>query len=154
MDKSHPPIGFAITLLLFLTFSNTVKAEEGMISFLDKQRNTKCSFKVELAITAPEQEKGLMFRSSLCNNCGMLFVFDGDGMRNFWMKNTYIPLDMIFIDSNLRVVHIHKHAKPNDLNTISSVKPCQYVLEINAGKTDTCSIKKGDYVKYENIMRY
>ena len=91
--------------------------------------------------------KGLMFRKSMDNNAGMFFIFDRDETRHFWMRNTLISLDMIFIDNKYIVVDIHRGAKPLDETVISSRKPARYVLEVNAGKADKCRIKPGTKVK-------
>jgi uncharacterized membrane protein (UPF0127 family) len=102
-----------------------------------------CRFKVELAVTPEEQSRGLMFRKNLRPDSGMLFVGSRDELRFFWMKNTYISLDMLFIDSHNEVKHIHYGAKPLDETSISSQYPVQYVLEINAGRAKKCNIRQG-----------
>ncbi|MCX8021875.1 MAG: DUF192 domain-containing protein [Syntrophorhabdaceae bacterium] len=137
-------------LVLFAGTEN-VHSEERVVSFLDRNGNKRCSFIVELATTPEEHARGLMFRRSLCDSCGMLFIFEGEELRSFWMKNTYIPLDMIFIDAHLKVVHIEKNAKPLDERPIPSVKPSKYVLEIKGGKTKKCGITVGGAVKFSNI---
>lgn len=76
----------------------------------------------------------LMYQTGLWWMSGMLFVFSDEQMRSFWMKNTLIPLDMIFIDSGYNIVHIHTGAKIQDLTPIHSIYPSQYVLEVNSGR--------------------
>ncbi len=91
---------------------------------------------VELARTNIERQYGLMFRDKLCDNCGMLFIFDGEDRHSFWMKNTRIPLDMIFINSNLKIVDI-LHAVPCVEDPCKSYVPnenARYVLETNGNK--------------------
>jgi uncharacterized membrane protein (UPF0127 family) len=102
-----------------------------------------CRFKIELAVTPEEQSQGLMFRKNLRPDSGMLFVGSRDELRSFWMRNTYIPLDMLFIDSHNEVKHIHYGAKPFDDTSISSQYPVQYVLEINASRAKKCNIRQG-----------
>ena len=80
-------------------------------------------------------------------NRGMLFIHKDNDIRHYWMKNTYIPLDMIFIDSNYTVVDIYKDARPLDETTISSKIKARYVLEINSGEADNCGIKRGTKVR-------
>ncbi|MFH1849487.1 MAG: DUF192 domain-containing protein [archaeon] len=88
---------------------------------------------IERAVTAQEQARGLMYRTQLCENCGMLFVFDSPQIQSFWMKNTSIPLDIIFLDSEMRAVRIH-HAAPcesDPCKTYSSGQSVRYALEVN-----------------------
>lgn len=119
---------------------------EQLIIFDNKGKET-CRFSVELAVTRKDQARGLMFRKTMESRAGMFFIFDGEELRHFWMKNTLIPLDIIFIDSNFIIVDIHKGASPLDETIISSRKPAQYVLEINAGKADECRMRKGTKTK-------
>ena len=114
-----------------------------MAVFLDGTGRELCKFKIELAVTPEKQSRGLMFRKDLSPGSGMLFVNSGDSMRFFWMKNTYIPLDMLFIDSRNEVKHIHYGAKPLDETSISSKYPVQYVLEVRAGNAKKCKIYPG-----------
>ncbi len=104
-------------------------------------------FTVELARTEAEREKGLMYRRSMADTAGMLFDFGRDQMLLFWMKDTYIPLDMVFIDHGGHVVSIKRDAKPLDETTISSQVPAAGVLEVNAGVADKIGLKVGDEVK-------
>jgi len=101
-------------------------------------------FVVELANTPAERQKGLMFRESMADNHGMLFVFDDVSPRSFWMKNTLIPLDMIFINGNWTVVHV-ANAVPCTADPCPSYSspPAMYVLEINGGIAEKSGIKVG-----------
>lgn len=141
-----------ITVCMFFQFSLLFYSKglcqnEQLIIF-DNQGKETCRFSVDLAVTREEQAKGLMFRKTMDGLAGMFFIFDGEELRYFWMRNTLIPLDMIFIDSNFQVVDIHKGAKPLDEKVISSRKPARYVLEINAGRADKCRIKNGTKVRF------
>ncbi|VVB80979.1 putative ACR [uncultured archaeon] len=101
------------------------------------------SFSVEVAQTQQEKARGLMFRESMPDNHGMLFVFDKSGPLSFWMKNTLIPLDMVFIDGNMTVVDV-KTAVPCKADPCASYKSSgMYVLEINAGLAEKYGIKNG-----------
>ncbi|MBR9707162.1 MAG: DUF192 domain-containing protein [Candidatus Diapherotrites archaeon] len=103
---------------------------------------------VEVADIDAERSQGLMFRASLAENAGMWFVFDGEKQRTFWMKNTLIPLDIIFVDSEFKVVDI-KSAVPcesDPCTTYSSKSPAQFVLEVNAGFAKKHSLSIGDVV--------
>jgi len=101
-------------------------------------------FSVELANTPSERQQGLMFRESMPDNRGMLFVFDDVVPRSFWMKNTLIPLDMLFIDDNWTVVHV-ANAVPCTVDPCPSYSspPAMYVLEINGGLAEKSGIKVG-----------
>jgi uncharacterized protein len=103
---------------------------------------------IEIADDPQERNRGLMFRKSLESNSGMLFVFEDTANRSFWMKNTLIPLDMIFIDNNLRIVDIKQNVQPclheNPCPSYPSIKPAKYVLEVNAGFVQQNNIKVGD----------
>lgn len=100
----------------------------------------------EVADTSEAINKGLKNRKSMPGNRGMLFVFSGDSMHSFHMEDTYIPLDMIFINSDMKIVSIHENAEPLNPRPISSGAPCHYVLEVNAGVADESGIRVGDRV--------
>jgi len=127
-------------------FMSDVAFSEAIIVYTEKGSES-CRFDIELAVTPDEQARGLMFRKSMADKEGMFFIFDRDEIRHFWMRNTLIPLDMVFIDSKFSVVDIHRNAKPLDETVISSRKPARYVLEVNAGKVDQCRIKSGSNIK-------
>ncbi len=102
-------------------------------------------FRVEIADTPEKQRLGLMFRKHLASNRGMLFIFDKPDIQTFWMKNTYIPLDIIFIDANNRIINIVTMPALTR-QTCRSLRPALYVLEISAGLADKLGIKPGDKV--------
>ena len=109
-----------------------------------------CRIKVEVADTPGAREKGLMFRENLPENSGMLFIFDEEASAGFWMKNMRIALDMIWIDSNKRIVDITKNALPcaDDCPSIFPKSPVKYVLEVNSGFTDAHNIVVSDRVEF------
>lgn len=104
-------------------------------------------FSVEIAKTDAERAKGLMGRESLAANSGMWFVFPAMGEEKFWMKDTLIPLDLIYVDDNMKVVHVIENAPPESTELLISSAPFQYVLEVNAGTVDEHDIKVGDAVQ-------
>lgn len=106
-------------------------------------------YEVEVMTTEAEREHGLMDRKSMPADHGMLFDFQRDRDVAFWMKDTYIPLDMIFIDHAGRVVAIKHDAKPMDETPIPSGAPTTGVLELNAGAADAIELKIGDRVKHK-----
>ncbi len=113
-----------------------------------KTKNGEYVFDVEIADSFSERREGLMRRSFLGEKAGMFFVFEVPKVENFWMKNTLIPLDIIYFDENYRVVHIVKNAQPCEEDkcpSFSSVYPVKYVLEINGGLSDRLGIDVGDF---------
>ncbi len=108
------------------------------ISFDTKPKAS--TFSIELATTAARQEQGLMNRKMLAKGSGMLFIFSDEQNRSFWMKNTLIPLDIIFMNSKKKIVGIIRNAKPQSLELLSVAAPSQYVLEVNAGEADQAGL--------------
>ncbi len=108
-------------------------------------------FEIELAVTQEEMTKGLMFREELDPGAGMLFLFETDSERAFWMKDTLIPLDIIFIRTDGTIHRIHSMASPQDLTRIRSNGPVRAVLEVNGGLSETLGIKAGDTVHHESF---
>ncbi|MCB1650956.1 MAG: DUF192 domain-containing protein [Alphaproteobacteria bacterium] len=106
-------------------------------------------FNVELAVTSAQQSHGMMERTRMDDDAGMLFIFHGEGMRAFWMKDTLIPLDMLFLSEDGTIHHIHHNAKPQDETTITSRFPSKAVLELKGGMTDKLGIKEGDVVEHD-----
>jgi len=104
-------------------------------------------FDVELAVTPQQMAKGLMEREELKEGTGMLFLFKDYKPRNFWMKNTLIPLDILFIRADGIIGHIHPMAKPLDTSQIRSFGPARAVLEINGGEAERLGIKVGQIVQ-------
>ncbi len=107
------------------------------------------TFKAELALTPAEQEQGLMFRKELGANRGMLFVFPPFTHTPFWMKNTLIPLDMVFIGGDRRIVSIVENAEPQTTTPREAAGPYQYVLEIEGGRSKELGIQSGDKVDFD-----
>ena len=105
-------------------------------------------FDVELALTDAERSRGLMFRDKLGPYEGMLFDFYQEAPVSFWMKNTLIPLDMVFIAGDGTVRRIHANARPLSTDTIPSEYPVRAVLEINGGSARLLGIKPGDKVRH------
>jgi len=136
----------AIFLLFLLFFFFPRKTKNGNLSINGK------NYQIEYAITTLQKAKGLSNRDFLCENCGMLFAFDNLGTHPFWMKDTRISLDMIWLDKNGKIVH-YELAKPQPNTPITQLKvyknstPAKYVLELNAGDFDKLNLKIGDIIK-------
>src|SRR5262245_2335056 len=111
----------------------------------------KLRFNVELALTPEQQNRGLMFRKTLNTDAGMLFVFDRTSMHSFWMKNTLIPLDMLFIGPDKKIVGIVANAEPQTETGRSVGVPSQYVLEIGGGLSGQLGIRAGQLVKFDGV---
>ena len=111
-------------------------------------------FNVELAITESERARGLMFRDSLAKDKGMLFVYKKKGIYPFWMKNTKIPLDMIWINETRRVVFVRENVSPcgqSKCDVIYPDKLAKYVLEVPSGSAKRIGLKPGDTLSFYNI---
>ena len=108
-------------------------------------------FNVELANDPMKRQRGLMYRQVMADDAGMLFLFSDERQRSFWMKNTYIPLDIIYISRNGEIVSIAKHTKPHDETPVPSYLPATYVLEVNAGITDRLDIQEGDLLCHPTV---
>ena len=105
-------------------------------------------FTIELASTPAQMEQGLMFRRSLAPDAGMLFDFKTATVATMWMKNTLLPLDMLFVDAQGRIVNIHQRAVQQSLDTIAAAAPVRAVIELNGGTAERLGIKPGDRVLY------
>ena len=103
---------------------------------------------IEIADDEYQTQTGLMYRKSMPDNQAMLFVFEDERPRSFYMKNTEFALDIIFVDSKKQVVSIQKNAKPYDQSSLPSEGPAQYVLEVNAGLSDQWGLEKGDQLDW------
>jgi uncharacterized protein len=105
-------------------------------------------FTVEVATTPAQQEQGLMFRQHLAPDAGMIFDFGTPQTTSFWMKNTWIPLDMLFVAATGRIINIHERAVPRSLEPIASAGPVRAVIELNGGTAARLGIKPGDHVVF------
>lgn len=101
-------------------------------------------FDIELALAPDQQSQGLMFRQELAKDAGMLFFHRRERVASMWMRNTFIPLDMLFIARDGRIVHIVERTVPQSLITITAGIPVRAVLELNAGTVNRLAIKSGD----------
>lgn len=108
-------------------------------------------FSVEIADTDTTREQGLMFRETLASSAGMLFIFDAPEHARFWMKNTLIPLDLVFADSQGRVTVVHPDAVPGDLTPINGGEGVLYVLEIKGGLAALLGIVPGADMRTERM---
>ncbi|RBL89700.1 DUF192 domain-containing protein [Chitinophaga flava] len=123
--------------------------KDASLAFLSKNNaDTIRKIDIQLAKTDKQREDGLMYRKSMSDDQGMLFIFPDMEERSFWMKNTYISLDIIYIDDKMEIVSIQKYATPLSEQSLPSFKKAQYVLEVNGGFCDKYHIGYGDKVVY------
>jgi uncharacterized membrane protein (UPF0127 family) len=141
----------ALLLLCTLAFGciNTQKNETRYGTVCAK----KTCFNVELAVTPEETERGLMYRETLASDAGMLFILPEESTNYFfWMKNTLIPLDIIWLDGNHRVISINRNMQPchqAECPTVNPGMPARYVLEVNAGTADAINLTAGDAMEFQ-----
>ncbi|HEX3074497.1 MAG TPA: DUF192 domain-containing protein [Ignavibacteriales bacterium] len=122
--------------------------KQGEVSFLGNDGNFKTRIDVEIADTEYKRNLGLMYRDKMEEYQGMLFIFPEEDMLAFWMKNTILTLDIIFIDRNYKIINIHKNTKPYSEQTYPADALAQYVVEVNAGFADAHNLQKGDKINW------
>jgi len=111
-----------------------------------KTKTGRHEFRVEIAMSPRQQAQGLMFRRRLAPDAGMLFLYRSAAPASMWMKNTFIPLDFLYIDGTGRIVGFHQRAVPQSLEVITSKQPVRAVMEVNAGTAARLRIAVGDQV--------
>ncbi len=132
------------------TNDETKFIEEGKLTFLNrKTKKTIIEIDIEIADAPYKRTAGLMYRRSLPTKAGMLFIYEQSKPRFFWMKNTYISLDIIYVNENMQIVTIQKNQKPLSEKPISSYRDSMYVVEVNAGFCDKYGINIGDYINFK-----
>jgi len=135
----------------FYIFATNIKSTVTKTSEISSNEDILNS--VEIARSLDEIERGLMYRSELCDKCGMLFVFPVSRQQSFWMKNTKISLDIIFVDENGIILNIAKNTTPFSTNSILSDGPAKYVLEVNAGFSEKNNLKKGNKIDVDRYLK-
>lgn len=125
--------------------------KEGELYLIKPSGDTIRELDIEIADNRYERETGLMYRESMETDQGMLFTYPEAAQRAFHMKNTYIPLDIIFFGSDSTAVSFQENAKPEDETPLPSNAPAQFILEINAGLVQEWNIEEGDKIDFERI---
>jgi uncharacterized protein len=133
--------------------AGTTSAPASIASVSIDTGGRKVAFRVEVAVTPEEHARGLMYRSQMAADAGMIFVFEEPSVQRFWMKNTLIPLDMIFIGKDLKIVGVVEEAAPETETERMVGAPSQYVLEIGGGLSTRLGIRRGETVELENVPR-
>ncbi|GAB4288839.1 MAG: hypothetical protein Kow0098_06420 [Ignavibacteriaceae bacterium] len=122
--------------------------KEGELIFTDSTGNSKIKIDIEIADNEYERQLGLMKRKEMEEKQGMLFIFPQERMQSFWMRNTLISLDMIFVNADKKIVTIHKNTETLSDKSYPSTAPAKYVIEVVAGFTDKFNINEGDKVNW------
>ncbi|MBP9721924.1 MAG: DUF192 domain-containing protein [Gammaproteobacteria bacterium] len=153
----------AITLLLILpvlwfcdltALTNVAADSTGpVVSAVNKLSPKDLELKtIEIADTPENKSRGLMLRPTLCKECAMLFVYDRPSHDSFWMKNTFVSLDMIFLDNTGKVITIHENTKPLDTKIkYAPTAPYNYVLEVNSGFAKKYKISLDSYINIDEL---
>lgn len=149
IEKKNVAVYIVVVLIIlaiiwFVLSDSDVDFREEKI-FVRNSSGEEIEIIVEIAETSKEKQQGLMGRESLCDNCGMLFVFEEDVEHGFWMKETYIPLSIAFISENGTIIEI-QHMEPETTDTHKPDEPYRYALEMNQGYFEDNDIMVGDIV--------
>ena len=148
-DDTGNTSSVAATDAVMETSNGTAFKKQGDLSFISKSgADTIRKIDIQLAQTDAQRADGLMYRKSMTDGQGMLFLFPEMEERAFWMKNTYISLDIVYIDDNMEIVSIQKYATPLSEESLPSFKKAQYVLEVNGGFCDKYHIGYGDRISF------
>ncbi|WP_034889409.1 DUF192 domain-containing protein [Gillisia sp. Hel_I_29] len=159
MKKNLRHLTYALIATILISCGNEeqkdIKVETPEIEFkkegelyLLKAADTIEKIDIEIADNSYEQQTGLMYRKSMKKNEGMLFIFQDENIRSFYMKNTYIPLDIIYYSKDSTVVSYVENAKPLDETSLPSKAPAKFVLELNAGEIQHLNIEVGDKIDF------
>lgn len=125
--------------------------KQGEVFFQDSAKNLIKKIDVEIADNDNTRHLGLMYREGMSEDQGMLFIFQKEEEQGFYMKNTVLPLDIIYVNSKKHVVKIYKNTTPFSEKTLPSTKPALYVIEVNAGFTDKFKIAEGSYIDWRRM---
>jgi uncharacterized membrane protein (UPF0127 family) len=126
--------------------------KEGTLDFISGENGRLIkTIDIEISDNPEERVQGLMFRDTMPDSVGMLFLFDTPQPRYFWMKNTNISLDILFADTGKKIVSIQKYTIPHSQDPIPSYRDALYVVEVNAGFCDRYKIKEGDLIVFKRL---
>lgn len=124
--------------------------KEGTLSFVNGNTGKQIKeIDIELADDSEQRAQGLMYRKSMGDNQGMLFIMERNEQQGFWMKNTYISLDIIYVAADSTIVDIYKNAKPLTTTSMPSRGPAKFVVEVNGGWTTKHGVAKGDKIAFD-----
>jgi uncharacterized membrane protein (UPF0127 family) len=161
--KVYIPVIIVIALAAVFIIINPGKKEnteteymfrkDGELTFTDSLGNQKAKLNIQIANTTYDRELGLMFRKHMEPDNGMLFIFPVEEPQSFWMENTFIPLDMIFVNHNKKIVTIHRDTKILSEQSYPSTAPAIYVIEVNAGYCLKHNIEEGDKIEFMELSK-
>lgn len=123
--------------------------KDGSLDILAPDGSVKTSFDLEIVEAESEVSQGLKYRDTMADNQAMLFILDGQGPSGFWMQDTYLSLDMLFIDREQNIFQIETHTTPFSEERIEPEKINKYTLEIKAGIAEKLNIQKGDKIRWQ-----
>lgn len=145
-----------LLLVLLVLISTAANADDELDARFSKDvliivasKHACYRFDVYLALTNAQRARGLMFVKEMPATTGMLFVYDDDDILSMWMKNTFIPLDMVFARADGTVASIARQTEPLSLRSVASAEPVRFVLELNAGTTQRLHIDEASYLEWE-----
>ena len=155
------PVMILVSYQLYLRANSAIDVmDEPSVVDRSSQPTSKLTYselgltQVEIARTNEQRMQGLQNRESLCETCAMLFIFDSQEQLSFWMKNTTIPLDMIFVDQTGIIVTIHENTTPLRLQpSYVSSSPALYVIEVNAGWSERNNVTEGMLIDVDDIIQ-
>lgn len=124
---------------------------EGSLVFIDSENDTIARTEIEIADTDPEITQGMMFRTSMSYDRAMLFIMQYEREQSFWMRNTKMSLDIIYVNGDMEIVTIYKHTQPYSESPIPSFKRAKYVVETAAGFCDKFGIEEGDKISFTRL---
>ena len=151
-QRSHAFKGIGLGLAAIIAFAPLAAcSDEGKLTLHTATGDH--AFNVEVVDTPETRAKGLMFVQELADDAGMLFDFKEQREVSFWMQNTFIPLDMIFVGADGVVKTVHANARPHDTTSIPSKVPVQFVLEIPGGQAAAIGLKPGDTMAHDRVVK-
>ena len=145
-------VTFALVILFSVMMNQSVadsSTGQGLTPLVASTPKGEFTYNIELALSGGQRTRGLMYRKQMPQDYGMLFDFDRTHKVMMWMKNTYLPLDMIFLRVDGTIAHIVENTTPHSLTIISSRFPVRFVLELNAGEAARTGMKPGQILKHE-----
>lgn len=141
-------LAYLYIIIVVAVIATELFASDGKAAIIRTKASKRHVISIEIADTWARKTKGLSRRSSICSDCGMLFVYKSAQKLNFWMKDTSFSLDIAFLDDNMKIIEIVRNMKPFSEETVSSTHAARYALEMPSGYFDSRGIKVHDRLLY------